>query len=564
MRLEKLELMGFKSFLERTVLHFEPGITAIVGPNGSGKSNIFDAIRWVLGEQSIKEMRGSKMEDVIFNGTDKYQPLGMAEVSLTFSNEDGRLPIEEKTVTISRRIFRTGESEYLINHNPVRLKDINDLLLGSGIGIDFYSMVGQGKIDLILSSKPEDRRIIFDEASGILKYKLQKKETMRKLEETENNLLRINDIIAEVRRQINSLERQANKAKHYKEVWEQLKEKEKILGILKINKLNKERQEVLNNLNEYTEQEKKLKENYQEELIQNEICQQELKKIEEEIFKIKEEKIHIEHLLEQNQHLKKISQERIEDLTKQKEKLNQDIEVLQVKLTQINKDIEDFNQEYQRLRETLKEKDSLLKEKEERINQITQLKIQSKENIERAKKEIFNLNDLKTKIRNELIDLGAQLKIKESREKRLKIEELKCQQDKDSIQDTFATKRQKKDELKINLEEEIKSVEELKTHIQNLEKEREKLVSQKEFLERLDFAESDSHLKALILTESLPQGDFDGLIVKIKEKGNCTDTDKNIFALANFKLYGEAKTIDFNLERLILKIRQIEEEISCI
>jgi len=576
MRLEKLELRGFKSFLERTVLHFEPGITAIVGPNGSGKSNIFDAIRWVLGEQSIKEMRGSKMEDVIFNGTDKYQPLGMAEVSLTLSNEDGKLPIEEKTVTISRRIFRSGESEYLINHNPVRLKDINDLLLGSGLGIDSYSMVGQGKIDLILSSKPEDRRIIFDEASGILKYKLQKKETSRKLEETENNLLRINDIIAEVKRQINSLERQANKAKQYKEIWEQLKEKEKVLAIIKVNKLDKEKQEFLNKLNQLMEEEEKLKVFYQQKLIQTETCQKELKKTEDELFKIKEETIRIEHLMEQNQQLRNISKERIEELTKQKEKLNQEIDSLREKITQINKDIDNFNHDYQKLKEISKEKDFLIEEKERRINQIAQLKIQAKEDIEKARKEILNLNTIKTKIKNELIDLDAQLKVKEAREKRLRIEELKCQQDKDNIQNnleqekkiledlenTLVLKKQEISNLKFNLDEENRNIEEIKSYMQNLEREKERLVSQKEFLEKLDFEDPSIQLKALILAESLPKEDFNGLIIKIKEKTSCSDVDKSIFSQANFKLYGEAKAIDFDLERLCLKIKQIDEEID--
>jgi intein/homing endonuclease len=178
-------------------------------------SNIFDSIRWVLGEQSAKALRGSQMEDVIFNGTDKKLPLGMAEVSLTFDNEGKHFPVDHDEVTISRRIFRSGESEYLLNKTQVRLKDIQDLLMGTGIGAESYSIVAQGKIELVLSARPEDRRQIFDEASGITKYKAQKKEALKKLEETEQNLLRINDIITEVKRSIGYLERQANKARRY-------------------------------------------------------------------------------------------------------------------------------------------------------------------------------------------------------------------------------------------------------------------------------------------------------------------------------------------------------------
>ncbi len=223
MYLKTLEIIGFKSFANKTKLEFEPGMTAIVGPNGCGKSNVSDAVRWVLGEQRARALRGAKMEDVIFNGTDSAKALGMAEVSITLADCTDALGIEYDEVCITRRVFRSGESGYFLNRKACRLKDIQRLFMDTGVGTDSYSVLEQGKIDQILSARPEDRRGVFEEASGITKYKADKKEALRKLEHTEANLLRLADVIREVKRQIISLQRLAGKAKRYKDLSEEMR-----------------------------------------------------------------------------------------------------------------------------------------------------------------------------------------------------------------------------------------------------------------------------------------------------------------------------------------------------
>jgi chromosome segregation protein len=220
--LKSLHVVGFKSFADRTTLEFHPGVTAIVGPNGCGKSNVLDAVRWVLGEQSAKALRGGEMKDVIFSGTEQRPPLGMAEVSLTFGDCEKELGVAYNEVTITRRVFRDGASEYELNKTGCRLRDIQSLFMDTGIGRSAYSIMEQGKIDSILSSRPEDRRAIFEEAAGITKFKSQKKEALRKLEHTEANLIRLADIIREVKRQIGSLQRQAGKARRYQAAFDEL------------------------------------------------------------------------------------------------------------------------------------------------------------------------------------------------------------------------------------------------------------------------------------------------------------------------------------------------------
>ena len=229
MRIKKLEIVGFKSFCDRTVITFDHPISGVVGPNGCGKSNIVDAVRWCMGEQSAKHLRGKAMDDVIFAGSDSRGPLGMAEVSLTFENTDGLVPVEYLAyaeITITRRLYRDGSSEYLINKVPARLRDVVDFFLGTGVGTKAYSIIEQGRVGMIVTSKPEERRGLIEEAAGITKYKVKKKAAERRMESTRANLLRVSDVLGEMDKQLGSLRRQAQKAERYKKYREEMRDLE--------------------------------------------------------------------------------------------------------------------------------------------------------------------------------------------------------------------------------------------------------------------------------------------------------------------------------------------------
>lgn len=271
MYLKSIEVHGFKSFANKILFEFHNGITAIVGPNGSGKSNVADAVRWVLGEQSAKQLRGASMQDIIFAGTQTRKPLGYASVSITLDNSDHRLPVAYDEVTVTRRVYRSGESEYLINGTQVRLKDINEMFYDTGIGKEGYSIIGQGQIDKILSGKPEERRELFDEAAGIVKFKRRKNTAQKKLEAERQNLVRVNDILSELTRQLGPLERQAETAKVYLRKRDELKRYDVNLFLLEFERLRKELSETQEKqgvaerqLEETNEKYEKAKQEYEE------------------------------------------------------------------------------------------------------------------------------------------------------------------------------------------------------------------------------------------------------------------------------------------------------------
>ena len=289
MYLKNIEVQGFKSFAKKINFEFHNGITGIVGPNGSGKSNVGDAVRWVLGEQSAKQLRGGNMQDVIFSGTENRKPLSYAYVAITLDNSDHKLPIEYNEVTVARRLYRSGESEYLINGSACRLKDINELFYDTGIGKEGYSIIGQGQIDKILSGKPEERRELFDEAAGIVKFKRRKAATLKKLGEEQQNLVRVTDILSELTKQLAPLERQAETAKIYLQKKETLKQLDVNMFLLEMGYIGGQLKEVKekyelaeHNLQQTSQAYEQTKEEYQR-------LERELEKIDEKIERAREQ-----------------------------------------------------------------------------------------------------------------------------------------------------------------------------------------------------------------------------------------------------------------------------------
>ena len=244
MYLKSIEVQGFKSFANKIKFEFHNGITGIVGPNGSGKSNVADAVRWVLGEQRVKQLRGGTMQDVIFSGTENRKPLSYASVAITLDNSDHKLPVEYEEVTVTRKLYRSGESEYLINGSACRLKDINEMFYDTGIGKEGYSIIGQGQIDKILSGKPEERRELFDESEGIVKFKRRKNMSLKKLEEEQQYLVRVTDILGELEKQFGPLERQSEKAKEYLKKKEELKRYDINMFLLETQRIKEQIKDV--------------------------------------------------------------------------------------------------------------------------------------------------------------------------------------------------------------------------------------------------------------------------------------------------------------------------------
>jgi chromosome segregation protein len=407
--LSRLELLGFKSFPFKTKIFFDQGITAIVGPNGCGKTNIVDATRWVLGEQRTSVLRGERMEEVIFHGTQELKPLGMAEVSLTFDNKGRILPIDYTEVSITRRLFKSGESEYYINKNPCRLKDIIDLFLDTGMGAHTYSVLQREMIDIIISDQAEERRFLFEEASGISKYKKRKKAAQRKLEATQNDLIRINDIIKEVERQVNSLKRQSQKGERFKNYKEELKGLEIKLAGLDLRKFLSLDQNLEGSQKNLEKNKKDLYRMMKEEELQLESLKTQLLEMEKELYSLQKEKEELSHKTYQLEREKSIASERETNLRELVTKSREQNENLKSRLVKINEEKITKRKSLQKFFEELKLKEKDNSDLESRLRIKEEEYQKAKEDYEEIRKNFDDLETNRNQIKMEIENLNLQL-----------------------------------------------------------------------------------------------------------------------------------------------------------
>ena len=407
MYFKRIEMHGFKSFAEPVVIDFHEGVTCIVGPNGSGKSNISDAIRWVLGEQSPKMLRGGKMEEVIFAGTASRKSRGMAEVTLVIDNSTGILDIDYNEVAITRRMYRSGESEYLINNNQCRLRDIKELIMDTGIGVDGYSIIGQGKIADIVSNKPESRREIFEEAAGVVMYKSKKAEAERKLEASNANLERVSDIVSEIEGRIDGLREDSAKAKEYLELRERYQDLEINITLKNIEKLETANDSIRGDARELTASIEKL--GTRKQTLDGEISEERQKNERLEQLGNESNSALIAKIDELNQITNKsqLDGERLRAMERDAARINGEIAELESKLETEQENGETLSQKQEEIRVRLTNEEQRLQEKIQGYNEITARVLAQSEQVEEQRNEMFSLHSRAVSKRSEAASMES-------------------------------------------------------------------------------------------------------------------------------------------------------------
>jgi chromosome segregation protein len=467
MFLKRLDIVGFKSFAERVSVDFVPGVTAVVGPNGSGKSNITDAIRWVLGEQSAKSLRGVKMEDIIFAGSDSRKALNVGEVTLTLDNEDQFLPVDYHEVSITRRVYRSGDSEFYINKQSCRLKDIVDLFMDSGLGREAFSIISQGKVEEILSSKAEERRTIFEEAAGVLKYKNRKKKAEHKLSETQENLNRVEDILHELENQLEPLRLQSSIAKDFLERKEELEKFEVALTVYEIEDLHKKWESLLKQLEEHKDKEIEMASTIQSEEAQIEGLRSHVRELDESISKLQETLLIVSEELEKVEGKKEVLKERKKNASQNRSQLEKQIIENELKTASYSELLQreslllcEIKREVKELKADFDSKEKLFKAYSENIE----------DQLEDIKSEyIEQLNNQASK-RNELSYIDEQLKQQQVKNERLY-----------QSNEKFVVQRKELEPRKLELEEQLlEQTEQLNSHIDEFRRLQMKIEKNKE------------------------------------------------------------------------------------
>ena len=520
MYLKRLELQGFKSFADKTILEFKPGITSVIGPNGSGKSNISDAIRWVLGEQSMKSLRGAKSEDIIFAGTQSRKSLGFAEVSIVIDNSDAKLPIEYSEVTVTRKLYRNGETGYFINKTPCRLKDILELFMDTGIGKDGYSIIGQGKIDEILSNKSEDRRHIFEEAEGIVKYRTRKQESEKKMEQTKLNLLRINDILTEIEGNIEPLKAQSEKAKQYLNLREELKNIEVGLFVYNINTYKEKLEQIIKDEEIMTSQRNTENEKLTSIQSLKDSLKQELDEITTQIEQMQNIGFESTNKIEKINSEIGISKERIQNNIANKERLESEIKELRIRIQELQEEEKQRQEKKANLFQNKEKFEEELKQKEKELAKLTKTLSDKELEIEAKKQKIETNTDKKYEVLADINTQEANYENLEKRKKTLKIElenvisELDSTRDnKQELSKKFYEIQSKRNIVSNNLQQETTEKESCMNKIKDFEEEINKLNYQMNM--------KDARHKFLLETEK----EKEGYIKSVKEL--LLDCDKN-------------------------------------
>ncbi len=525
MYLKNLTVLGFKSFADKTSLNFQPGVTAIVGPNGCGKSNVSDAIRWVLGEQSAKALRGGEMADVIFNGTDSRKPVGMAEVSLTIGGVDEEhlraagVEVAYNEVTVTRRVFRDGGSEYFINKTPCRLKDIQQLFMGTGVGRTSYSIMAQGNITQILSSKPEDRRLVFEEAAGITKFKTQKKEALRKLEYTEQNLVRIADLVREVKRQIGSLQRQAGKARRYKQIAQELQHLDTQLARHQFDILQSEirsRQTQAESLRTQIETESASVLQCEDEIIQ---LRERLTEVEHEIGLQQQRGLELKSQIDRDESRIHFNEERLKEFAAQNNKALADMAQAEERRSIAEEELSTLNENIAQCQAKLQAHRDTLRSRQEALAQVEGTLRQNQDSLRQAQSDAFSAAQDLSRVRNEINSLDLQKQGNIVRLEKLSAEKIQLEEERSRLETRLQEFAANVEVEKLNAQTQRGTVEERQKRLRELQEELNTATREQDaFLQQQ--AEKRSRLNVLDQLHAEHEGFSAGALAALKQSKN--------------------------------------------